>query len=150
MGLTGRQHPRLVNHDQGLAADLDLSLGGKFEELVDAIGPRIAIVPQRHRRPPRHRRRHDLVAVLPVEVGNGAQRGGLARARRAHDRRHAAAPSGGVADCKRLLLAQRIALLQQRMELLLHRLGGEAVAVVRRHGLGHVPHRLFEPKIVAR
>ena len=149
MRLAGRQHSRLVHHDQGAPADLDLALRGKLEELVDAVRTRIAVVAERHRRPPRHRRRHDLVAVLPVEVRDGPQCGGLARARRALDHRHPPAPRGGVSDRQRLLLAQRIALLQKVMDLVVDRLGRQPVAAIGVHGLGHVADRLFQSEIVA-
>ena len=108
MGLARGQHPRLVHHDQGLAADLHLLLGGELQQLVDAVGTRVAVVAQRHRRPPGHGGRHDVVAVLLVKVGDGPESGGLARARRALDHRHASALDRGVADRQRLLLAQRI------------------------------------------
>ena len=149
MGLPRRQHPRLVHHDQGLGADLHLPLCSELEKLVDAVGARDAVVSQRHRRPPCHRSRHDLVAVLPVQVGDGPERGGLARARRALDHRNTAAPYRRVADRQRLLLAQRIALFQQRLDLLLDRLFRKTMPGVRRHGPRHVAHRLLQTEIVA-
>ena len=89
MGLAGRQHSRLVDHDQGVLADGDLTLGRQLQQLVDAVGPGIAVVAQRHRRAPGHRRGHDIVAMLAMQVGDRPKRGGLARARRALDHRHA-------------------------------------------------------------
>ena len=112
MGLPRRQHPRLVHHDQGFGADLHLLLRRELQQLVDAVGARVTVVAQRHGRPPGHGGRHDLVAVLLVKVGDGPERGGLARARGALDHRHAAGPQGGVPYRQRLLLAQGIALLQ--------------------------------------
>ena len=147
-GLAGGQHPRLVHHDQRVAADLHLPLGGELEELVDTVGARIAVVAERHRRPPRHRRRHDLVSMLLVEVRDGTERGGFTRSRRALDHCHPAALHGGMADRERLLLAQRIALLQQGVHLLLHCLFRQAVAGVGRHGGRHVLDGLLQSQVV--
>ena len=150
MRLAGRQHPRLVHHDQGALSDFDLTLRRELQQLVHAVGPGVAVIAQRHRRAPGHGRRHDLVAVLPVEIGDRPQRSGLARARGPLDNRHTRAARGGEADCLRLFPAQRIALGQQGMNLFFHGLRRQAVAGVRRHGPGHVLHCLFEPEIVAR
>ena len=56
--------------------------GGELEQLVDAVGTRVAVVAKLHRRPPGHRGWYDLVAVLLVQVGEEPERGGLAGARR--------------------------------------------------------------------
>ena len=149
MRLAGRQHPRLVHHDQGALSDFDLALGRELQELVHAVGPGVAVVTERHRCAPGYGRRHDLVAVLPVQIGDWTQRGGLARARGPLDNRHARAARGGEVDCLRLLLAQRISLLQKGTNLLFHGLRRQAVAGVCRHVPGHVLHCLFEPEIVA-
>ena len=150
VSLAGRQHPRLVDNDQGGLADGDLTLGRQFQELVHAVGPRIAVVAQRHRRAPGHRRRHDIVAVLAIQVGDRPQRGGLARARRALDHRHPPSPRRGETDRRYLLLAQGIAPVQQGLYLDIDRRRGQAVAGVGGHVPGHVPHRLFQPEVVAR
>ena len=78
----------------------------------------------------------------------GRKRGGLARARGALDHRHPPAPRGGVSDRQRLLLAQRIALLQKVMDLVVDRLGRQPVAAIGVHGPGHVPDRLFQSEVV--
>ena len=149
VGLAGRQHPRLVHHDQGLGANLHLLLGGQLEKLVDAVGTCVAVIPQRHRRPPSDGCGNDLVAVLLVKVCDGPERGGLARPRRALDHSHPAAPGGGMADGQRLLLAQRITVSQEGLHLLLHRLFRQAVAGIGRHGCRHVLDRLLQAQVVA-
>ena len=67
MRLTGRQHPRFVDHDQGVLADLHLPPRRQLQELIDADRPGLAIVAQCHRRAPRYRRGHDLVAMLTIK-----------------------------------------------------------------------------------
>ena len=148
MRLPGRQHPRFVHHDQRLPSDLQLPLGGEFQQLVDAVGPRVAVVAQRHRRTPRDGGRHDLVAVLPVKIRDGTQRRGLTRARRALHDGHPAALHRGVADRQRLLLAQRIALLQQGLDLVPHRLVRQPIAGIGGHGRRHVLDSLFQTQVV--
>ena len=148
MRLAGRQHPRLVHHDQCVAADLDLPLRRELQQLVDAPGARVAVVAERHRRPPGDGGGHDLVAVLPVKVGDGTQCGGLARSRRALDHRHASALYRRMADRQRLLLAQRITLLDQGLDLPYDRLFRQAVAGIGGHGCRHVLHRLLQTQVV--
>ena len=148
MRLPRGQHPRLVHHDQGLGADFHLLLRREFEELVHAVGPGVTVVAELHRRAPRHRGRHDLVAVLLVKIGDGTEGGGLARSRRALDHRNASAIHGGVVDRQRLLLAQRITSSQEGLHLLLHCLLRQTVAGIGGHGFRHVPDRLFQPEVV--
>ena len=149
MRLPRRQHPRLVHHDEGLGADHHLLLRCELQELVDTVGARVAVVAERHRRPPGDGGRNDLVAVLLVKIGDGPERSGLARARRALDHRHPAALYRGVADRQRLLLAQRIVLREQRLDLLLDRLFRQAMARIPGHDLGHVFDRLFQFEVMA-
>ena len=149
MRLTGRQHSRLVDHDQGALADLHLTARRHLQELVDADRPGIAIVAQCHSCAPGHRRGYDLVAVLPMKICNRTQRRGLARARRALDHRHAGTACRGETDRPYLLLAQGIAVRKQSLHLGPDRLGGEHMAGIVGHVLGHVAHRLFHAQIVA-
>ena len=85
MRLAGRQHPRLVDDDGGVSIDLDTASRGKAQQLVDAERPRIDVVAQRHSRAPGHGRGDDALPVFTVEIGNGPQRRGLARARCSFD-----------------------------------------------------------------
>ena len=73
MRLPRRQHPRLVHHDEGPGADLHLLLGGKLQQLVDAIGACIAVVAERDGGAPCDGGWHDLVAMLLVKVGDGTE-----------------------------------------------------------------------------
>ena len=85
MRLAGRQHPRLVDDDGGVSIDLDTAPRGKAQQLVDAERPRIDIVAQRHGGAPSHGGGDDALSVFTVEIGDGPQRRGLARARRSFD-----------------------------------------------------------------
>ena len=98
MRLAGRQHPRLVHHDDAVPVDLDPAPGRELQQLVDAEGAGIEVVAQCHRRPPRHRGGDDGLPVLAVEVGDGPQGGGLARTRRALDDGHTALRASHGAD----------------------------------------------------
>ena len=80
MRLAGRQHPRLVDDNGGILVNPDAAPRGKAQQLVDAERPRIDIVAKRHRRAPGHGRGDDALSVFTVEIGDGPQRRGLARA----------------------------------------------------------------------
>ena len=90
-----------------------------------------------------------LVAVLPVEVGNGPQ-ASWSLPEPAAPSMTATRPPLTVAwrIAQRLLPAQRIAVGQERLDLLPHRLLRQAVAAVVGHRCRHVLHRLLEPEVV--
>ena len=85
MYLAGRQHPRFVDDNGGVLVNLDPAPRGEAQQLVDAERPRIDIVAKRHRRAPGHGGGDDVAPVFTVEIGDGPQRRGLARARRSLD-----------------------------------------------------------------
>ena len=85
MRLAGRQHPRLVDDNGGVLVNLDPAPRGKTQQLVDAERPRIDVVAERHGRAPGHGGGDDAAPVFTVEIGDGPQRRGLARARRPLD-----------------------------------------------------------------
>ena len=85
MRLAGRQHPRFVDDNGGILVNLDAAPRGKAQQLVDAERPRIDVVAKRHRRAPGHGRGDDALSVFTVEIGDGPQCRGLARARRPFD-----------------------------------------------------------------
>ena len=82
MRLAGRQHPRLVDDNGGISiVNLDTAPRGKAQQLVDTERPRIDIVAKRHGRAPGHGGGDNALSVFAVEIGDGPQRRGLARAR---------------------------------------------------------------------
>ena len=85
MRLARRQHPRFVDDDDGVLVNLDPAPRGKAQQLVDAERTRIDIVAKRYRRAPGHGGGDDALSVFTVEIGDGPQRRGLARARRSLD-----------------------------------------------------------------
>ena len=143
MGLPGRQHPRLVHDDRGLAVDLDPVPCRQLQELVHAVGTRVHVVAERHGRPPCHGGGDDGPAMLAAEIGDGPERGGLAGARRTLDDRHASLRASHRADRCHLLPAQRIALRQQPRHLLLDRLRRQPVAGLGGHAGRCLAHRLL-------
>ena len=86
MRLAGRQHPRLVDDDGGVLVNLDPAPCGRGgTQLVDAERTRLNIVAERHRRAPGHGGGDNALSMLTVEIGDRAQRCGLARSRRSFD-----------------------------------------------------------------
>ena len=112
MRLAGRQHPRLIDDNDGVSIDLDASPCGKTLQFIDAEWPRIDIVAQRHGRAPSHGGGNNALSVFAIEIGNGPQCRGLARARRSFDNGYAAPGRRDRPYCRDLFFAQRIARLQ--------------------------------------
>ena len=80
MRLAGRQHPRFIDDNGGVLVNIHPAPRGKAEQLVDTERTRLDIVAERHRRAPGHRGGDDALSVFAVEIGDGPQRRGLARA----------------------------------------------------------------------
>ena len=80
MRLAGRQHPRFVDNNGGVSIDIDPTPSGKAQQLVDTERSRIDIVAKRHSRAPDHGGGDNALSVFAVEIGDGPQRRGLARA----------------------------------------------------------------------
>ena len=150
MRLPRGQHPRLVHDDGGATVDLDAVLRRQLQQLVHAEGARIEVVAERHRRAPRHGGGDHRAPVLAAEIGDGSQRRGLARASRTLHDRHPSARASHRADRRGLFLAQRIASFHERCDLLLDRLGRQAVARLRRHAGRHLAQRLLHLQRAAR
>ena len=85
----------LVDHDDGAGADRDPAVGDAGVELVDAPAGRVEIGAEFQRDAPRHRGGDNVVALRPVEVGDGPQRRRLPAPGRALDDRDLARPGGG-------------------------------------------------------
>ena len=86
MRLAGRQHPRLIDDNSGVSIDNpDPAPCGKTQQLVDAEGTRLNVIAERHRRAPGHGGGDDALSVFTVEIGDGPQCRGFARARRSLD-----------------------------------------------------------------
>ena len=91
MRLAGRQHPRFVDDNDSVSIDIGAAPRGEAQQLVDAERPCIDVVAERHRRAPGHGGGDNALSVFAVEIGDGPQRRGLARARRSFDDRHTSA-----------------------------------------------------------
>ena len=85
MRLAGRQHPRFIDDNGGILVNLDAASRGKAQQLVDTKRLRIDVVAKRHRRAPGHGRGDNAPSVFTVEIGDGPQCRGLARACRPFD-----------------------------------------------------------------
>ena len=124
--------------------NLEGAARGQAQQLVDAERPGLDIVAERHRRAPGHGGGDDAAPVVAVEIGDRPQRRGLARTGRALDDGDPAIGAGGRADRRDLLLAQRIAGLEQPRQFTLDGLRAEGMAGPGGHGRGHVPDLLLQ------
>ena len=117
-GLERGELAGFVDHDDGAGADPDRAVGDADGELVDAPVVGLEVGAELERDAPRNRGRDDVVAGLPVEVRDRAERGGLPAPGRSLDDRDLSRGGGGV-DRFGLLGVDRIVLGDEPVDLAL-------------------------------
>ena len=136
--LARRQHAGLVDHDHGVAVDVELLTRRHLQHGRDRVRPRVDVGAERYGGPPCDGDRNDRPAMLAPQVRERPQRRRLPAPGRALDDVDAPVGARRRPDGGGLLPAQRVAPFAQGLQLVLDRRRGNAVPGVRLHPLRHV------------